>query len=384
VTADPDVIVVGGGPAGTATAIALARRGRRVVVLESGRYEEPRIGETLPPRARAALQELGVWDDFLRDGHRRSPATVAVWGDGEPREAPSILDPHGPGWHLDRRRFDAMLARAAERFGASLHRGARALAGRRDPQGGWRVEVAGSGGRGFLPSRWLVDAGGRASTVARSEGVGRTTHDRLVGLVRFLDAAAPRPDDRTLVEAVEDGWWYSALLPSSAGPGASGPLRVVAAYMSDGDLLPSGRREMEAHWRRRMEEARMTRGRVPAGPGDSELMLVPASTFCIDPAAGDHWLAVGDAAAAYDPLSSHGILKALRSGLRAAAALEEGGAGLVEYARWCARGFERYLWMRRQHYRREGRWPASTFWRRRGDYARGPVPRRSASTASNV
>src|SRR5688572_11234517 len=105
-----DVAIIGGGPAGTSSAIALARTGRSVAVLERSGYEEARIGETLPPEARVPLVRLGVWDRFLEQGHARSPGTASAWGREELEENDFIFNPFGNGWHLDRRRFDAMLA----------------------------------------------------------------------------------------------------------------------------------------------------------------------------------------------------------------------------------------------------------------------------------
>ncbi len=78
-----DVVVIGGGPAGAATAIALARTRRSIVVIEKSRYEQPRIGETLPPAARPLLVELTVWESFLGAGHLSSPGVLSAWGDEE-------------------------------------------------------------------------------------------------------------------------------------------------------------------------------------------------------------------------------------------------------------------------------------------------------------
>jgi len=99
-----DVVVVGGGPAGAAIAIALARGSRSVVVLERSGYEHPRIGETLPPEARVPLASLGVWDRFLEQRHGPAPGTLSVWGQDRPAENHFICNPHGNGWHLDRQR----------------------------------------------------------------------------------------------------------------------------------------------------------------------------------------------------------------------------------------------------------------------------------------
>jgi len=115
-----DVIIVGGGPAGCSTALALARAGITVTILERSRYEKFRVGETLPPEARLPLTVLGVWEEFLADQHVESPGIAFAWGGPNLYDNDFIVNPCGPGWHIDRRRFDLMLARAAAAAGAEL------------------------------------------------------------------------------------------------------------------------------------------------------------------------------------------------------------------------------------------------------------------------
>ncbi len=112
--------VVGGGPAGCAAAIGLARGGAEVVVVERSAYDGMRVGETLPPESRLLLEDLGVWDRFQDGGHSPSPGILAAWGRAEPYDNDFILNPYGCGWRVDRSRFDSMLASSARDAGAAV------------------------------------------------------------------------------------------------------------------------------------------------------------------------------------------------------------------------------------------------------------------------
>ena len=75
-----DVVILGGGPAGSSTALSLRRHepSLSVVLVEKTRYADRRIGETLPPMAKVFLDHLHVWDAFQAQGHRFLPRTVMV------------------------------------------------------------------------------------------------------------------------------------------------------------------------------------------------------------------------------------------------------------------------------------------------------------------
>src|SRR5262245_58530852 len=116
-----EVVIAGGGPAGAAAAIALAKAGRSVVVIERSAYDQTRIGETLPPAARKPLAQLGMWDDLIEQRHAPTPANISAWGTDDLNETHFIFNPNGNGWRLDRRQFDAMLASTAAKLGAAVH-----------------------------------------------------------------------------------------------------------------------------------------------------------------------------------------------------------------------------------------------------------------------
>jgi flavin-dependent dehydrogenase len=363
-----DVVVVGGGPGGCAAALALRAHapGLSVALVEATRYAEPRIGETLPPAAAALLHHLGVWDAFAAQGHRAAYGTAAAWGDARPYENDFILQTHGVGWHLDRAAFDGMLADQAYARGAAVLRGVRVTGAAREGEG-WKLRLSSGGG---VRTRFVVDATGCGAAFARRHGgAGNRVHDRLAGFCRFF-RETEAADPRTLVEAFADGWWYTAALP--------GGLRI-AACMTDTDLARGMALETEDGWRDLLNRtaprtAALLASAVPAG----EPVVRAARSRRLDLAAGEGWIAVGDAASTFDPLSSQGILKALRSGVYAAYAagdlLAKGeDAGMHRYRAFVEREFDGFLRTRARYYADEARWPEREFWRRRHAGAAEPA-----------
>ncbi|WP_368622178.1 FAD-dependent oxidoreductase [Paraburkholderia sp. BR13444] len=354
-----DVVVMGGGPAGCATAIALARRGLTVMVLERSCYDTPRIGETLPPEGRVPLAALDSLQRFENDTHLPSSGIASVWGEEGLYQNDFIFNPYGHGWHLDRCRFDAMLARRAADAGVHVLLASTARHCRADASG-VEIEAQRVGDRPItLRSRFVVDATGRGASPLPGRQR-RIVYDKLVGLVGFVIPPCGQSNARTLLEAVCEGWWYTALLPGN---------RRVVTYMTDGDQLKRHCHDLLRFFVARLNEAPHTCGQVGIPSDVESLHLLAASTYRHTSIHGERWLRVGDSACAYDPLSSSGVLKALQSGLDAAAAIESslgGDAGaLAHYAARVEQRFSAYLGMRAYYYGREMRWPASLFWQRR-------------------
>jgi flavin-dependent dehydrogenase len=365
-----DVAILGGGPAGCATALSLARRAPAlsVVLVEASTYATPRVGETLTPPAKGILDHLGVWTAFRACRPVEVHGTVAAWGSPEPHHNDYLFAARGPGWHVDRSVFDAMLAGEAERLGVTVLRGVSFTSAvvREDT---WDLHLMGAAG---VEAAFVVDATGTRSTFARRQGARSLELDRLVGFARVYERCG-QGESHTLVESFSDGWWHSATLPGG---------RRVATCMTDSDLARDLGVGEVARWGRRLMETSLVAETVRGGYPTSGLMIRSARSARLDPPVGERWLAVGDAASSFDPLSSQGIVKGLRSGIFASYAVSDllvGGdrEGMSRYERWVADEFDAYCTTRSRYYALERRWPEREFWKRRAPL-RGRRPRPDA------
>lgn len=361
----PDVVILGGGPAGASTAIALAGAGRRVLLIDRSAANGVRVGEALPPAAKPLLSELGVLERVQGGEHLRCVGNVSCWGRATPSVHDFLRDPHGFGWHLDRPRFDESLRQAAVQVGAEVVSNVSSAKAERCGSG-WRVLWRKAHGQ-QQESRclWLVDATGRSSAVGRRLGVVRRRDDRLIA---FVAPFRPAPeadcicDARTWIESAPEGWWYSAPVPSG--------IRMVA-YHTDADLADrSALRRTEGFLaclarseclHDRLRDWDYSISGCPRG--------VDASSARLDRVAGAGWLAVGDAAVSFDPLSSQGLFNALYTGLKGGRAIDATLDGddrpLANYECRLGEVYRAYLQHRTAYYEAEGRWSERPFWRRR-------------------
>jgi geranylgeranyl reductase family protein len=311
-----DVLVVGAGPAGSATAAALAAAGREVLLVEAHRHPRPKAcAEYASPRIARELRLLGVDDAAWRaDAQRLDGMDVVL---GEHRLPVRYADRAGPqpAWGLQRERFDALLARHAAAAGADLWEGARVteLLRRDGRVAGARVLVDGM--RREVHARWLVGADGARSTVARLLGVERrVTWPRRLGLIaRYEGIAALRHHGEMHVGR----GYYVGLAPL-----AGGRLNVGMALPLDGDRRPAAARFEAA-----IASLPAVADRLAGSRSLEPIRGVAPIGHRVDRAAGPGWMLVGDAAGFIDPFTGEGIYRALRSARAAAEALDDGDLG---------------------------------------------------------
>lgn len=355
-----DVVIIGGGCAGASTTLSLLREGvENIAIVEKNDFSKPRIGETIQPPTAQLLKELGVWAEFLKDGHLPSSGVASAWGTGELAFSDFIFTTHGNGWHLNRNVFDRMMLRMAVQNGAQLFNQTRLTrASLIDKH--WSLEC----GNTILQARFVVDASGRANAFAKHQGSHKIQFDNLHGIYTYWrqpeDSEVKFGTSHTLVESVENGWWYSALLPNN---------ELAVAFMTDTrEIKNRGLKERE-NYLACLERAPHTFQRVSGHTVQSLPTVKVATAYELDRITGDGWLAVGDSASTFDPLSSYGIHKALHNGIEAGvcikSALEGDYSPLKSYEQQIKKEFESFLETRFKYYGMETRWPEQPFWKSR-------------------
>lgn len=365
-----DVVILGGGPAGSATAIALRRHGIRHVLLVDRPARAPfAIGESVSPNICSLLARLGLTEDLGELGHLAYHGNLSLWGGAEAVVDDFLHRGRGHGWHLDRASFDEWLRVSAVSAGAELMRPAELVAVERTGAH-WTVQLRCGDASVAVATGIVVDATGRKGALIRRLGVRRRQLDRLVALATLADPRRgpdPRPSLKGLswIEPVAEGWWYAAGLPSG---------RVILTLMTDSDLAQTRSLRDPQTYRRALAATSEVGGAVELSGEGFVVESFSAATQLAQRAVGPGWLAVGDALFAFDPLTSSGISGAISDALAAADTIvgwigstgaEEAIEAARQYARHADATLRRYLRERQVWYSRERRWADHPFWLRR-------------------
>src|SRR6266478_83855 len=222
-----DAVIVGGGPAGCAAALRFARSGARILLLERQPKPVFKPGEIIEPSVRQPLADLGLLERFMAQGPLTLAGRLVAWDDPIATETSGILNPLGHGLLVDRARIEGWLIDESSLAGVTVVRGLAALRAERAGTN-WSVIWVTKDSQSCAEASLLIEATGRGPGTL---GTGRRRYlDRLVAFLAYASAPPGVLDQRLIIEAASDGWWYGALLPGR---------RVVLAFLTDACELPA-------------------------------------------------------------------------------------------------------------------------------------------------
>ena len=357
-----DIVVIGDGPAGSTVALQLIKLGYSVALIGLPLIGKKLFGETLPPDIKNSLIQLGVWKDFLNDGHLPSAGNLSAWGDTEISETNFIFHPDMYGWHIDRKKFDLMIRNAAIMQGV-VYLNHKILGIKMNVPGIWKLKIKSdvNANLQFITAEFLIDATGRRGLLASFQNIKRLVFDSLIGFVSFLNSTGGEESDTmTLIEAVPNGWWYSALLPNK--------IRVVSFFTNSN--LPAAKQAVTyMGWKMLMH--RTTYIKKIFEKHKYYLMYGPHARMSngsiLQKVIGHKWLAVGDASITFDPVSSHGILTAITNSMVAANLIADHlntkNTNFESYKKKLVTDFYKYILKRNYYYNLEKRWIDMAFWK---------------------
>lgn len=300
-----EVIVIGGGPAGSTVATRLAQKGRRVRVFEKERFPRFHIGESLLPGSIPLFDELGVLTELESGRFLRKYAAEFVSEDGTTRKRYPFAGGMLPGspyaFEVDRAEFDQVLLEHAERRGVSVEQGCQVLSFSADLERGIEVVVrAENGEERRETAEMLVDASGQSALLPSRLGLREMEQSlRNVAVFSHFEGASRKSGDEegdiSVVFAPDGWWWVIPLRGDRTSVGLVGRAKTLGKK-PDAEFLAA-----------RIEACPYLRERLAAARRVAPVRTVSDWSYKSRALAGDRWLLVGDAGAFIDPVFSTGV-----------------------------------------------------------------------------
>jgi flavin-dependent dehydrogenase len=325
----PDVVVIGGGPAGSTASTLIAQHGYRVELFERERFPRFHIGESLIPETYWVLKRLNMLPKMQHSPFVKKYSVQFVNASGK-LSAPFYFwdnKPHecSQTWQVVRSEFDQMMLENAREHGVVAHEGVRVMdvLFEGDRAVGVTVREA-DGSIREVRAKVVVDASGQSGLIQNRLRL--RIWDPLLnkGAIwtywegAYRDTGKDEGATLVLQTANKNGWfWYIPQHNNRVSVGVVAPFD----YLFKNRANPSN---YEATYQEEVDRCVAVKERVSKARRIAGYFATKDYSYRATQVAGDGWVMIGDAWGFLDPLYSSGVLLALRSGEMAADAIAEG------------------------------------------------------------
>ncbi|MFA7343836.1 MAG: NAD(P)/FAD-dependent oxidoreductase [Terrimicrobiaceae bacterium] len=316
-----DVLIVGGGPAGSTAATTLARAGRRVLVLEKEKFPRFHVGESLLPYNRRIFDELGVWPKLASAGFMKKRGAQFLMGNGSRGVridfGKGSFNEYGEAIQVERSKFDHLLLDHARESGADVREECRVVGyevGADDVVARYRD---GGGSDREVRAKFLVDASGLSNFTANSEALREyySGHKKVAIFGHFAGLDMPRGDEEgdILIIRRENSWFWMIPLEDNK--------TSVGLVMDRADFQKLGK-DAEKIFRDAVRGTPAARGRFTRAEPLNALNAVMDFSYRNGRLVDPRIVRIGDASGFIDPVFSSGVMLAMTGARHGAEAVD--------------------------------------------------------------
>ncbi|MFK7750004.1 MAG: NAD(P)/FAD-dependent oxidoreductase [Kordia sp.] len=353
-----EVIIIGNGIAGVTLAVLLQRKGISFVLLHREEEKVPfALGETLPPSAMPLLEELKLLSLFEENAYRKTYGYHSMWG------SPQVTDinfyhqnPYKNGLKINKHQTLEKMRDLIRDNMVSYCKGFEII----HEAHGNTVVLAKNEGFKIVQGKILIDATGRNRAVLQKLKIESEIHDELVALSCHIPKIEhSKLTHEVYVESFKEGWGIVSALNETEN--------ICTIYTHKGhEILPKFKDVSQ--WKSVLSETVYLKDFLIE---DTNVKFKGgnANSSVAKEIAGSNWLALGDAAMSFDPLSSHGITNAIYTASKASEVIGKklniaDTEAFPEYGEIMKVIFQQYLQSKNNLYQQETRWKDAAFWKR--------------------